>query len=77
LKNDRFLAIQVTVRGLELGFQADFDFGDIHQLPALEPELAALALVVAHADEEVSGVVVDLSGGGFRFVVKSPQTAFA
>ena len=51
LQNNRFVAIHVFVRGLKLRLQAHFDFRNIHDFPALEAKLSALAFVVLNADE--------------------------
>lgn len=73
MEDDGAFAVEVAVGGLEFGFEADFDFRDIHEFPSGEAEEAAGAAVVGDADEQMAGVVVDFAGGGFGFVVKGAE----
>ena len=66
--------IEIRVGGLELGFEADAEPGEIHEPPAGEgPE--AVFSVVLDAGQQMHRVVGDFQGFVFRLEVKRAEGA--
>lgn len=67
-----FGVIEVAVRGLELDLEADVECGEIGYFPVGECPCAVLA-IVADAEQEVDGMVMDFEGAGAWFEIERAQ----